>query len=140
MDGDAFLADQHGEEVNLAVDWLNLHTEPLDTLTVLPEGLMINYLARRRNSTAIADLKPLDMHMFGEERILRALKAAPPTYIALVHRDSTLYGGQFFGKDYCQSIFRWIVRNYHPVHLIGAEPLRDHRFGIRILKYKGHLN
>ena len=129
---DAFLADSRGEAVKLAVNWLNRHTQQHDTLAVLPEGVMINYLTRRQNPTPIVNLMPPEMFMFGEDRILRAFQEAPPTYIALVHKDTSEYGFRFFGKDYGQSIEKWLMQNYRPVQLIGAAPLRDNRFGILI--------
>ena len=136
---DVFLSDQHGAAVKLAVDWLDRHTHPQDTVAVLPEGVMINYLSRRRNSTPIVTSIPSDILMFGEDRILRALQATPPTYVVLVHRDTTEYGFRFFGKDYGQSIAEWFVQNYRPVKLIGAMPLRDDRFGVLIAKRRDLL-
>jgi hypothetical protein len=133
---DTFLADLRGEFVKRAVEWLNRHARADETLAVLPEGIMINYLARLRNSTPIVTTIPSDILMFGEERILQLIKEAPPTYVALVHRDDTEYGYRFFGKDYGQSITHWLLQNYSPVQLIGALPLRDDRFGILIFKRK----
>ena len=131
---DVFLTDKRGEAVRLAVDWLDRHTQPQDTVVVLPEGVMINYLSRRRNSTPIVNLMPPEMLMFGEDRILRALQATPPTYVVLVHKDTTEYGFRFFGRDYGQSIEKWLMQNYRTAQLIGAMPLRDDRFGVLIAK------
>jgi hypothetical protein len=77
--------------------------------------------------------------MFGEDRILRALQATPPTYVVLVHRDYTEYGFRFFGRDYGQSIEKWLMQNYRTAQLIGAVPLRDDRFGVLIAKRRDLL-
>ncbi len=133
---DSFLSDRRGKLVNLAIEWLNRNVKIDETLTVLPEGIMINYLARLRNSTPIITAVPSDIFMFGEERILQLIKEAPPTYIALVHRDDTEYGYRFFGLNYGQSIMYWLREEYRPVQLIGAIPFQDKRFGILIIKHK----
>ena len=136
---DMFLADERGMAVERMVNWLNRRAQPQDTLAVLPEGIMINYLARLRNSTPIITTIPSDIVMFGEERLLQLIEEAPPTYVALVHRDDAEYGYRFFGRDYGQSIVKWLGQSYRPAELIGDMPLRDDRFGILILKRKANL-
>jgi hypothetical protein len=131
---DTFFADRRGEAVKMAVDWLERHGHPQDTLAVLPEGVMINYLTRRPNPTPVVNLMPPEILMFGEDRILREFQASPPTYLVLVHKNTMEYGFRFFGRDYGQSIAQWFDQNYRPEYLIGAEPLRYNRFGILIEK------
>lgn len=131
---DSFFADRRGEAVKMVVDWLERHGHPQDTLAVLPEGAMINYLTRRPNPTPIVNLMPPEMLMFGEDSLLRKLQAASPTYVILVHKNTMEYGYRFFGRDYGQSIAQWVDRNYRPEYLLGAMPLRYNRFGILIAK------
>ena len=131
---DAFVADSRGRVVNMAIEWINRNSLPSDSLAVFPEGVTINYLSRRFNSTPILNLMPTEMIMFGNAHLLRLLQNAPPNYIVLVHKDTTEYGSQFFGRDYGRSFMEWISRNYHPVYMIGAQPFVDHRFGILITK------
>ena len=131
---DRFLADWRGDAVNLALNWLKSNTVVKETLAVMPEGIMINFLARRENSTPITNLMPPEMIMFGEEKILQSLRNSPPDYIALVHKDTTEYGYRFFGRHYGKETATWIARNYNPVFLIGDKPLQDDRFGILIAK------
>ena len=50
--------------------------------------------------------------------------------MALVHRDNTHEGARFFGIDYAVSLLAFVKAGYRPVWRIGAEPLRDARFGI----------
>ncbi|RJP76371.1 MAG: hypothetical protein C4522_18475 [Desulfobacteraceae bacterium] len=133
---DRFLADRRGELVNLAVDWLNRNMKTHETLAVLPEGTMINYLTRRKNSSPIITVVPPDIVMFGESRILQLIREAPPTFIALVHRDDSEFGYRFFGLDYGQSIMHWLREEYRPVQLIGDLPFQDNRFGILIIERK----
>ena len=133
---DAFFADRRGEAVKMAVDWLERHGHPQETLAVLPEGVMINYLTKRPNPTPVVNLMPPEMLMFGEDRILREFQASPPTYLVLVHKNTMEYGFRFFGRDYGQSIAQWFDQNYHPEYLIGAKPFLSTRFGILIEKMR----
>jgi hypothetical protein len=131
---DAFWADARGLFVDRAVQLLQQRTRPGRTLAVLPEGAMINYLARRPNSTPYFVLVPLEVNLFGEDRIIAAFAAKPPDLVLLVHRDTSEYGVQFFGRDYAQRIHAWIMANYRPVGRIGAQPFQDGRFGMQLMR------
>ena len=82
---------------------------------------------------------PPELVMFGEERIVASFQKHPPDYIALVHKDTAEYGFPLFGRDYGRQLFEWLANHYQPVHLIGAPPLRDQRFGILLLQAKDAL-
>lgn len=128
----------HGKGLQLTIDWLEKNTVPGSTLAVLPEGVTLNYLARRPNPSPYTLFVPAEIKANGEENMLRSFERGRPDYIAIVHRDHSEYGIRFFGKDPGNglSIMRWIEANYTPVYLIGREPLQDERFGIKILKRK----
>jgi hypothetical protein len=105
-----------------------------ETLTVIPEGVMINYLSRRVNPTPYNYFMPTDLMIYGEENMLKAFQANPPDYVCLVHKDTSEFGFTFFGRDYGQTLYSWIQRNYRRVKLIGRPPLKDERFGLELLK------
>ena len=125
-----------GPAVREALDWLNKNAAPEATLAVLPEGVMINYLSRRVNQTRYLVWNPAEIASFGQEKMTQAFCSHPPDYVILVHRDASEYGADFFGRknDFGGELLKWINANYEPVRLIGKEPLRDARFGIKILK------
>jgi len=108
------------------------------TLAVLPEGVMLNYLSRRRNPTPYVNLMLPEMAFFGEGEILAAFRAQPPDFIILAHRETGEYGVGYFGADprYGRDILAWVEANYRSVALIGAEPLRDGQYGMKLLKRK----
>jgi hypothetical protein len=134
---DSFRADPHGTFVNAAVNEINILAGPGETLAVLPEGVMINYLCRRANPTPYINFMPPEMILFGEERMLEAFKAHPPDWALIVHKDTSEYGPRFFGSDYGQRLYGWVMRNYRPIKLIGAQPLQGNEFGILILRRAG---
>jgi hypothetical protein len=134
---DRFLADAvRGNIVNQAI--LAAQQIPADkTLDCFPEGIMINYLARRQTAGPYVNYNPPDLLLFGEDRMLDALQKTPPDYILLVHKDTSEFGERFFGLNYGQKLYTWIAQNYQeqslPMLDLGPEPLQSAHFGIRLL-------
>lgn len=112
---------------------------PSQTMVFLPEGVMLNYLSRRINPTRYHTFMMTEMSVFGEGAILTSLKQAQPDFIVLVERSTSEFGVGYFGADprYGARIMEWVDKNYDTVELIGNEPLKDGRFGIKILKRRG---
>lgn len=115
--------------------WIVTQTPPSATLTVMPEGVMVNYLTRRVNPTRHVNFMPPEVLMFGEERMREDLERHPPDYIAIMHRPTTEYGLPLFGKDYGASLLGWVRAHYSVVESIGNEPLQQvERYGALILR------
>ncbi len=132
--GDAFLADVRGAAVTEALTMIARYVGPEQTMAVLPEGVMLNYLARRVNPTPHNNLMPPALIVFGEDDILGTFTDDPPDFIMLVHKDTTEFGARFFGRDYGRRIFEWIHAEYEAVLVIGSPPLQDDRFGMMLLR------
>ncbi len=122
--GDQFLAPDRAIYINRAVALAR--QIPQDrTITCFPEGIMINYLARRRTSVPYVNFNPPDLLLFGESNMLASLKAHPPDYVFIVHKDTTEFGVRFFGTDYGKHLYPWIMTHYRqaPTPLdLGASP------------------
>jgi hypothetical protein len=132
---DAFLAGGRAPFVNAVLADLEERLGPEDTLIVLPEGVMINYLARRVNPTPHVNFMPPELIIFGEAAILASFRENPPDYVLLVHKETSEYGFRFFGRGYGRRLFAWVKVHYRPVRLFGEPPLRmGTRFGIQILQ------
>ena len=131
---DAFLADRRGAPVNWALKQVSRRLTADQTLVVVPEGVMINYLGRRENPTPYHTFMPPEMLLFGEHKILASLAAHRPDYFLVVHRDTLEYGYRFFGRDYGQEMFAWIESNYRPVCSTGGPPLRGESFGMVLMR------
>jgi hypothetical protein len=110
--------------------------KPTDTLVCLPEGVMLNYMMRMTNPTPHTNFMPTEMAIFGEATIFESLKAHPPDWIALIHKDTSEFGAKCFGRDYGIQFMKWIQANYVDMKLIGDRPLVDDRFGILIMHRK----
>ena len=130
---DSILTDPRGEMVTAALSTIASRVRGNETLAVLPEGVMLNYLSRRASSVPLMNFMPLEFALYGEDHVLESFRAHPPDYIAFVHKDTSEYGFQFFGRDYARTLFAWVQQNYHPVALIGDQPLRNENFGILLV-------
>ena len=134
---DAFYADVRGMVVNEVSDALRRILSPDQTLAVLPEGAMFNYLLRLRNPTGyihMVTMLPPGVGPYGQDAIEQAFTAHPPDFILLVHKDTSEFGARFFGRDYAQDLFRWIEREYDAVATWYGVPLQDDRFGVRLFR------
>jgi hypothetical protein len=105
-----------------------------DTVAVLPEGVMLNYLARRVNPTGHINFMPPEFLIFGEEQMLAAFHDAPPDWIVITHKDTREYGVGFFGRGYGRKLYAWVQANYEPVESFGDAPLQaGSHFGAELL-------
>lgn len=129
---DAFRADLRGGFVN---ETLNvLASSGASSLVVLPEGVMINYLARIPNPTPYINFMPPEELLFGQDAWIDALQAAPPQVLILAHKDTTEYGFPLFGLDYAAELGAWIDTRYRTVTQLGQPPLKPGTvFGIKVL-------
>ncbi|MFL6203403.1 MAG: glycosyltransferase family 39 protein [Thermoanaerobaculia bacterium] len=128
---DAFKADGRARAVNAVLEWIAAHP---GTVLVVPEGVMINYLARSENPTPFVNFMPPEMILFGEPHILAALASRPPDVVVVTHKPTHEYGLPWFGRSYARDMGAWLERHYHLVQLFGDPPLQPgSRYGIAIL-------
>jgi hypothetical protein len=134
---DAFRTLGYGEAVGITVTKImDATVGRSQTLAVLPEGVLINYLSRRPNPTPYTTFLGVELEAFGEEHMTESYKRHPPDFILLVHRDSSEYGRQFFGRDFGVELYRWIRSCYRPVGLIGDVPLQQPgTFGMLLFRH-----
>ncbi len=92
------------------------------TLAVAPEGVMLNYLSRRRNPTPYVSLMPVEVLMFGETNMLAAFRDQPPDYLIVTDEDISDYGFQNFkitNDGYADLLGIWFADHYR---LFGEVP------------------
>ncbi len=131
---DLILADDRGPVVEKLLGEVRAHASSAQTLIVAPEGIMVNYIARRENPTPYYQIGPLMLTVFGEDAVLRSLQDHPPDFVALVNKETSHEGARFFGQDYGRRVFAWIQANYRSVAEIGPPPFRDRRFGAVLME------
>ncbi|MAT69265.1 MAG: hypothetical protein CMJ58_07030 [Planctomycetaceae bacterium] len=112
---DQFFADADAAPVATALDTIAAYVAADETVAVLPEGVMLNFLSRRASGTKFITWMPPEVLFFGEEAMLADLAAAAPDWIVLAPRDLDEYGYRGFGDDYCRATAAWIDAHYRPV-------------------------
>ncbi len=139
---DAFLTygpdyEPKGWAVNMAMKHIKETTSPDDNFTVIPEGLIINYLMRRPSPFRYDAITAGALtSLYGEPAMFAALRNAHPKYILLIHRGSAEFGEGLLGSNLRNGkrIMDWINSRYTGVWQLLNEPLKDERFGIKLLK------
>jgi hypothetical protein len=116
---DAFRADLRGAFVNLAVE--RVRTSGAGTLAVLPEGVMINYLARVPNPTPYLNFMPPEALLFGDAAWKGAFEANPPDLIVIVPKDVSEYGMGQFGSGYGRELAAWVSAGYERSAVLRLE-------------------
>jgi hypothetical protein len=133
---DFFLGDRRCQFADPLLEEIRQRLHPGETLCVLPEGILINYLARVDSSVPFLHFDPFAIQVFGELSVLESFSAHPPDYVVLWHRNTSEYGPALFGRDYGQALYSWVRRNYDYVAEWGRAPDADggHEFVLMVLK------
>jgi hypothetical protein len=123
-----------GACVNAAVERIQKLVKEDETLLVLPEGIILNYLSRRANPFCYISFMPFQQEVIGEDKALSSMITCSPDYIAITDRDTSEFGYKGFGVDYGVNVFAWIKENYKPLEKITGVSDAGWEFNIIISK------
>ncbi|MFO1020391.1 MAG: hypothetical protein U0903_06810 [Planctomycetales bacterium] len=108
---------------------LSKHVSANETVMVFPEGVMLNYLSRRRTSVPYTNYMPPEVLLFGEEKIDAALQKSPPDWIVIFPKNLGEYGMKL-GRGYLDKTLAWMEQNYQ-----GETRIQDPQgFTVMIMK------
>ena len=115
--------------------------EELDRLTgqgrllVVPEGLMVNYLARRKSPVVEWIFIDLTLANGAETRLVERLAADPPDYVVLLSRDLREHGITRFGAfgQPGHELISYFERQYRTLRQFGGDPFDGDTPGARLL-------
>ncbi|MBF0153272.1 MAG: hypothetical protein HQL64_05980 [Magnetococcales bacterium] len=120
-----FLAFPPAVSLNAAIQerfarWADERLRADDTLLVIPEGLIFNFLYRVVNPTRVHLLLPPDFFRLGEAFLIREIERARPRYVMVWSRPTADYGYSFMGssREYGLGLLTWLERNYRPVYYL----------------------
>ena len=122
--------------LNQTISKIDDTLKPGKTLLVVPEGILINFLTRKKDPMRETELTPPAFDMWGEKALLQQFINAKPDYILYVNRDASEFGYSGFGEDYGQSIMKVITAKYKATWLVGLQPDPVKNFTFILLKRK----
>jgi hypothetical protein len=130
-----------GEIVRILSDYLGKAAKPTDTLLVLPEGAMLNYLLRMPSPVAPVFFYSPVTSGGREGAIVSDLERHPPDWVVIISRDLREYGIERYGASpgNGQQILSWVRDNYAPHVRIGGDPFDYRQHGALVLKHKAGL-
>lgn len=126
-----------GKLVSVISEWLRKKAVGR-TLLVLPEGVMINYLARAPNSIAPFFYYSTATKQGGEERIVADLNQHPPDLVVIISRNLREHGIARYGDQigHGKLLLRWVDDNYNQIAHIGGDPFDYHQRGAIIFEHR----
>ena len=129
--------DPSGAIVSEISKWLG-HLSPGQTLIVLPQGEMINYLARQQNPLLTYCFFPYCLKSKEDEEVtVKNLELHSPDRVVIVSMGLSDFGIRRYGEKpgHGQLILQWVAENYKIEAYVGGDP-RDNKSGGVILKRK----
>ena len=118
------------EPFNETLRYLKNHSNLDDSLLVIPEGIILNFLSNRTWDFYQTSFTPLDFETFGEDVIIKNITEIKPKYIALSNRNTSEYAKSYVCKDYGVKACKYIVENY------TLEAAFGEKFRIYLFKYR----
>jgi hypothetical protein len=131
---DTMRSGSRASDIREALDEIDASTHPSDTVLVIPDGVMLNYLARRRSPTRYINFMPPELLILGEDAMVEALRRNPPRRVVVVHNDTYFPYRITFSTDYGQKLWAFVEERYKEEVQVGGDPMKGTRFGILIME------
>ena len=94
-------------------------TNENDTVLIMPEGHILNYLSNRRSDNFYHTYMPPYIEFFGENNIINHLNNHKPELIVLHGMNLYAYGHTHICKSYAKDLCAWVYKNYEFESIIG---------------------
>ena len=99
---------------NEFIKFLKQNTPKDSSIIVVPEGAMINFLSERKSDGFYYYLIPVNVQIFGEEKIISDFSKNMPDYFVMNNIPYTPYNVGTF-CDYAPNVCSFIKTNYTPI-------------------------
>ena len=94
-------------------------TNENDTVLIMPEGHILNYLSNRRSDNFYHTYMPPYIEFLGENNIINHLKQNSPALIVINKKNLNDYGHTHICKSYAKDLCAWVYKNYEFESIIG---------------------
>ena len=105
-------------------------------LLALPEGEMVNYIARRSSPLPQFQFYSWTTEGGREQAIIEALDVRPPDLVVIAGRDLTDFGIAHYGErdGAGRGIMLWLAQHYRVTHHFGDDPLNSNQRGAYVME------
>ena len=114
--------------------WVNNNTKPNESVLVLPEGLMVNFVTGRPTKPMYYHLIPNHISALGEGNIVKGLDSDKPDYIIINNMYYGMYGKTYMCTDFGLEICKFVEQNYDYVTKYYYKIAADENFEAKIYK------
>ena len=127
--------DAAGSQLNAVLEVLH-QFPPGFRLLALPEGEMINYLARRPSPLPQFQYYSFTTEGGRESAVVSALNAHAPELVVIFGRDLRDFGVARYGErdGAGREIVQWLSQHYRITHHFGGDPLSSEQRGAYVLQ------
>lgn len=109
------------ERYSQIIKFINENTKETDKILVLPEGVILNYLTKRKSDNQFYYLIPPNVEIFTQEGIIQSLNKNLPDYVIVFYNKYPWYGTTSFSLGYAAKIQDFINNNYNVVESVSAD-------------------
>ncbi|GBF23280.1 hypothetical protein tpqmel_0684 [Candidatus Gastranaerophilus sp. (ex Termes propinquus)] len=102
------------EDFRELVEHILKYTDKTDTVVVLPDGSLVNFLAERKSGLYYTSLVQADFETFGEGRIVKDFTRLKPKYVVFCELSSIC---KTYGLELCS----YVVENYEKEAIFGSK-------------------
>lgn len=122
--GTLWTLEPEGRPLQGVIDYVRAHTSPGDSVAVLPEERLINFLAERPHPTPDPGVGPGWLATPADvERFVRQLETRQPRLVVVSNRRYPEFRAGEFGS-YCPDVMRWLEQHYVRVWTTGSSMIR----------------
>ncbi len=133
--GFIYAPSSKADTINQTIDFINLNVKPHESIWIIPEGIMINFLTKRPYNGFYENVTEPYIQAFGEEKIISDIDKNPPDYIMVNNRDSIDYGYQYICKDYGKKICEYVRKKYTLITTLSGKKDDEGVFYMIIYKH-----
>ena len=131
---DAFYTDERGLVMRDIVRDVRARVAPDETLLGMPEGVMVNFLARRASPLPFYSYDGTSRLLWGSKSMRELLGERAADYVLLLDRGNRGSRLPVIGHDYFKTWYASVQRDYRPVARFGATPFESQRPGATLLR------
>ncbi len=108
------------EVTNKTLNYINTSTKKDDTILVIPESAILNFLTQRQSNNKLYYLIPPNNELLTDKFIINELKTNPPDVILISNLRYNWYNQGSFSKTWGHNICKYIDETYKLEKIIGS--------------------